>query len=228
MAVLPAVHPASADADGVFVALDGPALGLVFGVIGNSVVSGQAVVVSQAKSSEAGIASVAGEGGQFVRSLGEEVIAVLKSTDHGERKRRFHDIFTRAFDVEAMARFAAGSYWRRADQGQRQEYVQLFGDYVAALYAAKFADYSGQSFKVTGERPAGDDMVSVEGTIVQGQRPPVRVDFRLRRTDGDYKIVDVYVEGISLLITKRDEFTTVLSREGMAGLIERLRATSAG
>ena len=171
--------------------------------------------------------ATAQEGAQFVRSIGDEVIAVLRSDDPGQRKQKIHDIFTEAFDVDAMAQFTAGNYWRRADERQRQEYVKLFGDYVATLYANKFADYTGQQFKVANERVNGDN-VAVEGVIVQPQKPPVRVDFRLRKVNGAFKIVDVYVEGMSLLITKRDEFMTVLSREGMDGLISRLRTTSQG
>jgi phospholipid transport system substrate-binding protein len=167
------------------------------------------------------------DGAQLVRSLGDEVIAILSSGNPEQRRRKFHDIFTNAFDVDAMAQFVAGNYWRRADDRQRQEYVKLFGGYVAALYANKFADYAGQSFKVAHERASGDN-IAVEGSIVQGEKPPVRCEFRLRRTEAGLKIVDVYVEGMSLIITKRDEFMTVLSREGMDGLLQRLRAMSQG
>jgi len=180
--------------------------------------------ISEARAQDAQTGAASGE--QFVRSLGDDVIDILKTTEGVEqRKKKFHDIFTNAFDVESMAQFAAGSYWRRTDDRQKQEYIKLFGDYVASLYATKFSDYSGQSFKVTNERAAGDN-IAVEGTIVQGQKPPVRIDFRLRKSSANFKIVDVYVEGMSLLITKRDEFMTVLSREGMDGLLQRLRTTS--
>jgi phospholipid transport system substrate-binding protein len=166
--------------------------------------------------------------GNFVRSLGDQVIQALKNEPYENRKQKLHDIFTAAFDVDTMAKFAAGTYWRRADPGQQQEYLKLFGDYVATLYANKFGDYAGQEFKVTGQRASGDNDVAVESTIVQANKPPVKVDFRVRQARAGFKIVDVYVEGISLLITKRDEFTTVLSREGMTGLLSRLRATAQG
>ena len=164
--------------------------------------------------------------GDFVRALGDNVIQVLKNEPYEGRKKKLHDIFTTAFDVDTMAKFAAGTYWRRADPAQQQEYLKLFGDYVATLYANKFGDYSGQEFKVTGQRASGDNDVAVESTIVQTSKPPVKVDFRVRKAAAGFKIVDVYVEGISLLITKRDEFTTVLAREGMGGLLTRLRSTA--
>jgi phospholipid transport system substrate-binding protein len=180
---------------------------------------GWGVLVSRAAAQESSASA-------FVRFLGDRVIQILKANAYGERKKALHDEFSRAFDVATMARFAAGTYWRRADAAQRQEYLKLFGDYVASLYANKFGEYAGQEFKVMGEHPSADNDVAVESTIVQNGKPPVKVDFRVRKSSGGYKIVDVYVEGISLLITKRDEFTTVLAREGMDGLLNRLRRTA--
>ena len=162
----------------------------------------------------------------FVRALGGRVIDILKNDPYEARRRDLHDEFMGAFDVETMARFAAGAYWRRADARQKQEYLKLFGDYVATLYANRFGDYAGQEFKVNGQHPTTENDVSVDSTIIQAGKPPVKVNFRVRKTSDGYKIVDVYVEGISLLITKRDEFTTVLAREGMDGLLSRLRATA--
>jgi phospholipid transport system substrate-binding protein len=165
----------------------------------------------------------------FVRALGDKVIQILSRKEPYEtRKQKLHDTFTSAFDVDTMAKFAAGTYWRRADPGQQQEYLKLFGNYVATLYANKFGDYAGQEFKVTGQRASSENDVAVESVIVQTNKQPVKVDFRVRKTAAGFKIVDVYVEGISLLITKRDEFTTVLAREGMGGLLNRLRATAQG
>jgi phospholipid transport system substrate-binding protein len=165
---------------------------------------------------------------QFVLGLGDDVIKILKNEPPKQHKRKLHEVFTRAFDVETMARFAAGTYWRRADAAQRKEYLKLFGDYVASLYANKFGDYAGQEFKVIGQRASGENDISVESNILQNNKSPVKVEFRVRQTETGFKIVDVYVEGISLLITKRDEFITVLSREGMDGLLSRLRSTAHG
>lgn len=165
---------------------------------------------------------------QFVRALGDRVIEILKAEVGERRKDKLHEQFTQSFDADSMAKFAAGLYWRRANDRQKQEYLELFSDYVAGLYASRFGEYAGQSFNVTGERMSGEGDVAVSSTIIQDQKPPVKVDFRLRRTEAGFKIIDVYVEGISLLITKRDEFTSVLSREGMDGLIERLRNINKG
>jgi phospholipid transport system substrate-binding protein len=166
-----------------------------------------------------------GGAGDFVNSLGDKVVATLQATqsDRVVRKSKLHAVFTESFDVQGMARFAVGRYWSQADEKQRGEYLKLFGDYVAGLYADKFAEYTGQTFEVSGQRPLGNDMVAVQGSIIQPGKPPTRVEFRVRKDEGGYRIADVYVEGLSLLITKRDEFMTVIAREGMDGLLKRLK-----
>ncbi len=166
--------------------------------------------------------------GQFVAGVGDRVIGVLQShPSKSERAQALESIFQKAFDVNGMAQFAAGLYWRRTDPAERQKYVKLFGDYVANLYAVKFADYQGQKFTVTGQRPAGDGVIAVETAIVSSDKK-TPIEFRVRKEGNDFRIVDVYVAGVSMLITKRDEFSTVLAHEGMQGLMQRLKATASG
>jgi len=171
-----------------------------------------------------------GEAVQFVRALGDEVVDILKSGEASRKARttKLRGVFNRAFDVDAMARFATGRFWREANTTQQLEYLRLFRDYVAELYANRFADYGGQSFEVIGERTLDDETIVVAGRIDQAQKPSTRVEFRVRKTSDGLKIVDVYADGLSLLITKRDEFTAVLAKNGMDGLIERLRQSRQG
>ena len=169
-------------------------------------------------------------GSQFVAGVGEKVIGVLKShpsEDQAGRTKALDGIFHAAFDVDGMARFAAGMYWRRTSPAERKEYVSLFGDYVASLYARKFAGYQGETFVVAGERPVNEAVTAVK-TRIESVDKTTPVEFRVAKVGGDYRIVDVYVAGVSMLITKRDEFNTVLSREGMEGLMQRLKATASG
>jgi phospholipid transport system substrate-binding protein len=166
--------------------------------------------------------------GGFIESLGDKVIAVLKDVPadaQGERAKALNDLFRKSFDVNRMAQFAAGLYWRRTDPDQRKAYVRLFSDYVAALYAAKFANYSGQRFVIQSQHPSSMAITAVRAEIAS-PTSKTPIEFRVRKTGEGYRIVDVYVGGVSLLITKRDEFNTVLAREGMEGLLQRLRNTA--
>lgn len=168
--------------------------------------------------------------GTFVASLGKKVIAVLKAhpeSDQNERASALDRIFKTSFDMTGMARFAAGVYWRRAAPADRLKYVDLFSKYVSHLYAAKFANYHGQKFVIAALRPSGEGVTAVRALIVSDNKQ-TPIEFRVRRFGPDYRIFDVYVGGVSLLITERDEFNSVLAREGMEGLLQRLKAAARG
>ena len=141
-------------------------------------------------------------------------------------KRDSVTLFTENFDVPSIAQFVLGLYWPRATQEQRAEYIKLFEDFVVRSYAKKFADYSGDGFK-TGAiiKMSGSDSVVSSQIRAREDKPPVRVDWRVRDNDTHYRIVDVMVEGISMSVTHRDEFAAVIRSSGgtVAGLIDALK-----
>jgi phospholipid transport system substrate-binding protein len=164
----------------------------------------------------------------FIQSLGDEVLGVIKSGSAREQKvERFRAIFGRAFDVEQTAKFVLGRHWRTASEQQRASYVDLFRSYVPNLYGQQFANFTGVSFKVLQNRRVDDAVAVVSTRIEQPGKQPIACDFTVRNQGGGYKIVDVVVEGVSLLVTKRQEFDSVISREGMDGLLAKLRQKAA-
>src|SRR5262249_39721530 len=128
------------------------------------------------------------------------------------------------FDVDSIARFVVGNYWRTASDAERTEYRKLFEDYVVAAYSARLSNYSGEQFQVRDEVPAGDDTM-VNSVIIRPTQPPAKVEWRVRKSpDGSLKIVDVVVEGVSMTITQRSEFSSVMQQTGgLAGLNAKLR-----
>jgi phospholipid transport system substrate-binding protein len=162
----------------------------------------------------------------FVDALGSDVLAIIKSPNisMAERQQRFRDLFQRAFDVPKIARFVVGRYWNRASPDEQTKYLDVFGSYVSTIYASQFAQYQGESFKTAGLRQIGDGESVVQSEIVRGGNPSIQVGFRVDASSGSFKIVDVTVEGVSLIVTKRDEFGSVLSQEGMSGVIKRMQA----
>ena len=164
------------------------------------------------------------EAANFVASVGNQVIAILKQDiDAAERERRLTDLFHRAFRSERLARFVLGRHWKRATEEQRTAYLDLFPRYVVELYAGRFTGYSGERFEVVNQRPlrAGANLVNTR--IVPAKGPALKVGFRVEQVDGAPAIVDIMVEGISLILTKRAEFDSVARREGVQSLIDRLR-----
>jgi phospholipid transport system substrate-binding protein len=166
-----------------------------------------------------------------VTSLGNEALKMLgKNVDPNLRVARFRQLFSADFDVPGIARFVLGRYWRVATPAQQQEFLKLFTDYIALAYSNRLAEYSGETLRVTGSRPAPDgELVSSEIVRANGQ-PPARVEWLLTPQDGAYKISDVIVEGVSMAVTQRSEFASVIQRNGgqVEGLITALRQKTEG
>jgi phospholipid transport system substrate-binding protein len=175
--------------------------------------------------------SAAADPAAVVTSLGNEALKVLgKNTDPNLRVARFRQLFQEDFDVSGIARFVLGRYWRLATPEQQQEFVRLFTNYIALVYANRFAEYSGEALRVLGARPAPDgELVSSEIIRTNGQ-PPARVDWLMTPYHGTYKISDVIVDGISMGVTQRSEFASVIQRHGgqVESLITALRQKTEG
>lgn len=169
------------------------------------------------------------DAGAFVAAVGQNVINVLAKPDDvaEERNRHFRDIFSRALDLEMMARRVLGRHWRRVTKEQKEDYVRLFHDYVLRIYAVQLGAYGGEKFTVIRQQAANKTESVVAARIVRehGHGAPLDLSFRVRWTAFGYRIIDVTVAGVSLVVTKRSEFDSIIRREGMHGLLKRLDAT---
>jgi len=166
---------------------------------------------------------------KFIASLGDRALQVLvvDSQSEAEREDAFRGLLSEGFDLRLISRYALGRYWRRATKEQRAEYAKLFEDFIVETYVARLSEYSGETLKVVGSRPDDQDTI-VHSEIVRDGRPPIRVDWRVRNGDEQLKIIDVVVEGVSMLLTQRDEFASVIQSAGgnVEGLLARLREKS--
>lgn len=162
----------------------------------------------------------------FVRGVGDEVVAVLQATEPNSepRKQQLRAIFTRVFDTQAIAEFVVGRHWRTLTEDERQRYLELFPSYVAAIYATQFSAYRGQTFAAGGTRPSGGAESFVTGEIRGAHSDkPMSLEFRVAAQGEAMKIRDVKVDGISMLVIKRDEFGSFLSRQPPAKLLEQMQ-----
>ena len=161
----------------------------------------------------------------FVKQLGDRTIAVLtnESFSAEDRMTQYRQLLREGFAVNTIARFALGRYWRAATPDIREEYLGLFQEFVLDIYSKRLNGFSGETFTIIKSQPIDetDTMVSTEISAADG--PAIRVDYRVRVHNGALQIVDVLVEGISLIITQRSEFASVINRDGLEGLMDRLR-----
>jgi len=177
-------------------------------------------------SAPAGAAQPASDPKAFIENLGTTVLDIIRAPNlsQAQRRDRFRVLFSDNFDVPTIGRFVAGRYWNRASPEEQQKYLDTFRNYVAAIYADQFSHYQGEGFKTTAIRPLGADENSVTAQIVRPNQAPISVQFRVKGTPGSYKIDDVTVENVSLIITKRDEFSSVLEQSGLKGVTDRMQA----
>jgi phospholipid transport system substrate-binding protein len=168
---------------------------------------------------------------EMINDLGNRALEVLgKNATARQREARFRELFHEDFDVPAIARFVLGRYWRIATPEQQQEFVSLFAEYVTLSYGNRLAQYSGETLKVTGSRPEPGDWIVSSLILRPNGSPPSKVDWRLAWSGGSYKITDVIFEGISMAVTQRSEFASVIRRHGgqVQGLLTLLRQKTEG
>ena len=167
----------------------------------------------------------------FIQNLGDRAIKTFSDkADKARAKEKFRTLLLDGFDVPYIGRWVLGRYWNVATDAQKQEYLGLFEKMIVDAYAGRFAEYSGETFKIIGVRPEGEGDNAVTTQIVRPSGPPVNVDWRVRKMGAAYKIIDVVVEGVSMGVTQRSEFASVIQTNGgqFDGLLKALRTKVSG
>ena len=131
-----------------------------------------------------------------------------------ERLARFRLLYQAAFDGPGIAHFVLGRYWRSASEQEQQEFSKLFEDYVVFVYGTRLSNFSGEKFKIRGSRTDESGTIVSTDVISPNGDAPIKIDWRLITDHGSFKINDVIIEGISMLVTQRSEFASVIQRHG--------------
>ena len=151
----------------------------------------------------------------FIKSMTSRGIGLLsnQSLSREQRVGEFRKILRASFDVNAIAKFSLGQYWKASTEGQRQDYVRLFEKMILDVYSKRFDDYKGEAITVSGSEAKGEDII-VSSAIVPPSGPNVKVDWRVRKRANGYKVIDVIIEGVSMALTQRSDFASVIERGG--------------
>ncbi len=163
----------------------------------------------------------------LITSLAENAMQILRASDSSleEREQIFRRLLRANFDLALIGRFVLGRHWRKASQEQRDDYQRLFGEFVVKTYSSLLGGYTDEEFRFGSARPIGKKGdVLVRTSIIRPDAPPVKTDWRVRTRDGQQRIIDVIIEGISMASTQREEFASVIKGQGMEGLLQALRA----
>jgi len=140
----------------------------------------------------------------------------------GSWSSKIEPVVRRVFDIQFMTRLAVGPEWTNLTEAQRQQVSQAFERYIAAIYAERFDNYSGEQLKVVGEQASPGGTI-ITSQIVKSNGEPVNINYLVRQNGGSWQIADVYLDGtISELATRRSEFASILRTRGINGLIAML------
>jgi phospholipid transport system substrate-binding protein len=169
--------------------------------------------------------AAAATGGDTVRGLYDALIGTMKNGRTLGQSGRFtqlEPVIRKSFDIASMARLSVGPSWAGLTEAQRRQVTESFARYIAAIYAERFDSYAGQKLEVTTEQPSAAG-VMVKSQIVKADGEPVKVDYLMRQSGGDWLISDIYLDGaISEVATRRSEFAAILRTDGIDGLIAAL------
>ena len=166
---------------------------------------------------------------QLVQKITEEVLASIKSDKDlaaGDKQKALklaEDKILPYIDFQHATRLAVGRAWRQATPEQQQKLVSEFRSMLVRTYSNGIGAYQGQTLKVLPSRGKADpEDTTVRTQFVRAGGQPLPIDFAMRKTDQGWKVYDITVEGVSLVLTYRSEFDAVVKQEGIDGLIKRL------
>jgi phospholipid transport system substrate-binding protein len=165
----------------------------------------------------------------LVKKVTQEVLDAIKSDKQlaaGDKRKAIKLAEEKVLphvDFEEATRLAVGRGWAQATPEQRKKLVTEFRNMLVRTYSNAITAYEGQTMKVMPVRmKPGDTDVTVHNQFIRPGGKPVLLDYSMRKTDSGWKIYDIVVEGVSLVLTYRSEFDAVVKQEGIDGLIKRL------
>jgi phospholipid transport system substrate-binding protein len=169
----------------------------------------------------------------FIKNLSDKAFAVLrdKTLKPADRDLKFRTLLREGFALDLIGNAVLGRHRQTATPAQMQAFQGAFPDYVIRIYASRLTDYSDTTVKVVGSAPAGTRGDLAVKTTVSGKSvsQPVNADWRVREVAGQGpKIIDLSLEGVSMVATQRDEFDARIQAKGMDALIADIKANRSG
>ncbi len=153
---------------------------------------------------------------QLIESLYNDLVATsTKKLSIDEQKIELRNLFQKYVDIPIIARAVLGKSWRQANGDQRKRFISVFKTYVSHKYGRQFSEFKGTTLEITKSR----DTLTKAGVLVSSivavpGNPPLKVVWQVSDGSGSLKLVDLRVEGISMLSTERQEFRSRLKKLG--------------
>ena len=153
--------------------------------------------------------------GSYVMDMTTNAINTLtnQSTSQSEKEIQFGKLFDKNFDVSSISRFVLGKYWKQASLDQKKNFIKAFRNYIVKTYSSRFNEYSGEKLKLINyENEKNPKIFLVHTALEREDAPIIKVDWRIGKKKDRFVILDIIIEGISLAVTQRSEFVSVIDQ----------------
>jgi phospholipid transport system substrate-binding protein len=159
----------------------------------------------------------------------DQVLGVLrdKTKPAAERKKSVEAIAYKHFDFDTISRLVLARNWPKLSAKQREQFVVEFKRHLSGTYWKTLEDYRNQKVVVDGARQEKKGDVTVRSSIDAERAEPIRMDYRMRLKAGKWTVIDVVIEGVSLVQNFRSQTQEIIGEVGIDGLIEQLRKKNA-
>ena len=163
---------------------------------------------------------------QFVVDIGNQAIKILKILvdDKEKRKKELQNLLQEKFDMPFIARIILGKeVFKNTSEEKFKKFSDIFEIHIVKIYSSQLGTYKGQKFTVKNTEIKKKDAF-VYSSIESSDFPTTNIVWRVRDLGKGLKVIDMQVEGVSLLRTKRNDFKMVLDSQGIDGLIMTLES----
>ena len=165
----------------------------------------------------------------IVRETLDAVVEVLKDSSLSleQKRERTEEIAYTRFDFDTITRLVLARNWKRLSQEQRSDFIVEFRRHLSLTYGETLQGYEDEKIAIERARFERNGDVTVRTRIVGASADPVLVDYRLRKKEASWYVIDVIIEAVSLISNFRTQTQEIISDIGPGGLIERLRQKNA-
>ncbi len=160
----------------------------------------------------------------FIENIGDKIITVAKEKKYSEslKRQKIIDLVDSSIDPNWISRFVLGKNFKNFNDQQKARFTKLYRDFMIYTYGPKFKDYNGRKFQVNDISFKNNIYLIKSEFLPKDSDTPILVDFKVKKNDEGFQILDFIAEGISLIETQRSEFNSVISEKGIDKFLEDL------
>ncbi|MGE5257777.1 MAG: phospholipid-binding protein MlaC, partial [Hyphomicrobiales bacterium] len=157
---------------------------------------------------------------KVLKALGDPA---FKDQPRDAKIAKIRSIVNEIFDYTELSKRTLGREWPKFNAQQQNEFVKLFGDLLEKTYADRLLSYSNEKVVFEKESTLRENQVEVTSSIVTGDGKKIPLDYRLIQKDGNWRVYDVIIEGISLVKNYRDQFRDIMAKDSPEEVLKMLR-----